>query len=86
MTIQNRKVHHTALQETSDGFRLPANAAADELLLWHCAAVGRMIGGNRPSARARLEMKLGKPLARILLGEEPIDAQEVDAAKFIDAA
>jgi hypothetical protein len=36
-------------------------------LLEHCAALDRMTGGERPSARARLELELGGDLAELLI-------------------
>jgi hypothetical protein len=37
-------------------------------LLEHCAALERVTGGERPSARARLELELGDDLAELLVG------------------
>jgi hypothetical protein len=37
-------------------------------LLEHCAALARVTGGERPSARARLELELGGDLADLLIG------------------
>ena len=40
---------------------------SNEHLYWDCITVGLMIDVDRPSAEARLEMKVGAPLARVLL-------------------
>lgn len=37
-------------------------------LLEHCAALDRVTGSERPSARARLELELGGDLAELLVG------------------
>jgi hypothetical protein len=37
-------------------------------LLEHCAVLERVTGGERPSARARLERELGCDLAELLVG------------------
>jgi hypothetical protein len=37
-------------------------------LLEHCAALDRVTGGERPSARARLDLELGGDLAELLVG------------------
>ena len=38
-----------------------------ERLLWDCATVERVLETDRPSARARLEVELGRDLTRVLL-------------------
>jgi len=38
-----------------------------ERLLWDCATVGRVLETDRVSARARLEVELGRDLTRVLL-------------------
>ena len=37
-------------------------------LLEHCAALQRVTSGERPSARARLELELGGELTELLVG------------------
>jgi hypothetical protein len=37
-------------------------------LLEHCAALDRVTGDERPSARARLDLELGGDLAELLVG------------------
>ena len=86
--MENRKICHSSRQEQTRPDRtlltLAENAA--ERLYWHCATVGLMIETNRPSVWARLEMKLGDHLARLLLAEAAIRPQAADAASSTEAA
>jgi hypothetical protein len=46
---------------------ITVEAKPDERLFWDCATVDRMLAGDQPPARARLEAMLGKDLTRVLL-------------------
>jgi hypothetical protein len=50
----------------------PENARGTERLLHDCALVGRMLDRDRPSARRRLERRLGRELlGRLLRSAQP---------------
>jgi hypothetical protein len=54
-------------------------------LLWDCANVGRLLEGERPSARERLQSELGEELAEALLASLG-DENPAAAAGQSDAA
>ena len=88
MTIENHKTCPSSRREQTlpDRTLYTVKALADERLSWDCATVGVMMKADRPSARARVELKLGDQLARVLLAEAAIRPPETDAASLTDAA